>query len=412
MTATLITQSAALKQYFNNTTIEYQGYHRVPLYTLLRKDPKALGKEIRVPLQYANGGGRSVTFATAQANVSGAGLGEFIVKRVKDYSVARIENELIEASQGDGSLVDAAKLEMESALRNLKLSMNQKLWRNGSGAIGRRASISSNTITLTTPSDGYNFEVNQVLVAAATETGAIRTGSAKVVKVNRGRSTTTVEVDSAAGISSFADNDYLFVQGDAQNGATDPIAMRGLDAWLPTSAPGGSDSFWGLNRSVDVTKLAGHRENGTGKTIRDTVVDLCEEICAAGGMPDLFIGSHRVAAALKKEMGSDIRYQVIQGHSTSKALEGKLGFKGISIDYDKGSGVFVTDPHAPIDRLYALTSETWKLASAGPAPHFFDNKGKMVTVHNADSLEIRCVMYANATCDAPGYSGVAYNLPV
>src|SRR5690606_37988352 len=114
--------------------------------------------------------------------------------------------------------------------------------------------ISTNTITLTEADDVRNFKIGMTLIASANADGSTpRTGSAVVTAVDE--DTGTVTVDSAAGITSFANSDYLFRKGDPGT------CVDGLEVMFPLTAPTTGDSFRGVDRSVDVRRLAGCRVN-------------------------------------------------------------------------------------------------------------------------------------------------------
>jgi hypothetical protein len=47
--------------------------------------------------------GRSVNFANAQANKTNTKIKDFVLTRVKDYALASIDNETLEASKGNAN---------------------------------------------------------------------------------------------------------------------------------------------------------------------------------------------------------------------------------------------------------------------------------------------------------------------
>ncbi|MHC5062025.1 MAG: hypothetical protein ACYTFK_13185, partial [Planctomycetota bacterium] len=120
----------------------------------------------------------------------------------------------------------------------------------------------STTLTLAKPDDITNFEVGQRLVFAANSASALRDSGAHltVVAVNLSAGTMVMSANLNT-ITGLADGDAIFVKGDYE-AADDRNKISGLAAWLPASAPGGSDSFFGVNRSVDPVRLAGHRLSG------------------------------------------------------------------------------------------------------------------------------------------------------
>ena len=237
---------------------------------------------------------------------------------------------------------------LESAGRNLSIS----LFRSGSGVISRRASISSNTVTLTDPQDIVAFENGMTLGASATDGGgSTRTGSAKVVAIDRSNGTLTL--DNAAGIASFANNDYLFVVGDYDK------SLKGFAAWLPMVAPTSGDNFFGVDRSKDVTRLAGVRFDGSALPINEALQKGASVIAREGGKVDTCVMNFDNYAELEIALGAKVQY--------IEYKVGELGFQAMRINGPRGTIKVIADQDCQSDRAYMLKLDTWKLYSIGPA---------------------------------------------
>src|SRR5262249_5068260 len=156
-----------------------------------------------------------------------------------------LSGEVMAACKSPGAIADATTRSMDQTVLMMKDRLAAFLYSDGGGSIGRRASISTNVITLTNADDAKNFQKGQYIRASTARTGGSVKGGTpcQVVRVTYGLTTSTVEVDNAANISGFADNDYLFNDGDYD------AVPRGLEGWLPASDPSSSDSFLGVNRS-------------------------------------------------------------------------------------------------------------------------------------------------------------------
>jgi hypothetical protein len=117
-----------------------------------------------------------------------------------------------------------------------------------------------------------NFEVGQNLVDYTYTGGvisAISTSTGYVQAVDRSAGVLTI-VASAVDASWATVGNALGVYGDIQAGAVNTgtsLCMSGLAAWIPSVTPGNTDSFWGVNRSFDPTRLAGLRSNGSADPI-------------------------------------------------------------------------------------------------------------------------------------------------
>ena len=398
---------AALKQHYTNDMVENLVYSDNPFLAMVSKYAKFGGRNLPIPLIHGNPQGRSATFATAQANKSASLIKDFLLTRVSDYGLASIDNETLEASIGDANaFMEAATTEIDGCINAVARSLAISMFRSGSGEIGQvnaEPSVAASTvITLKEVSDITNFEVGQVLNIWSAESGGTqRSVDGSIVNL------TVSAVDRDAGTVTFASaydasgtiaaNDFFFVQGD--RGAK----LSGLAAWLPATAPTSGDSFFGVDRSVDATRLAGIRSNATGKTLEEAVVDAAARVSREGGKPDVCWMSYERFAALEKELGSKVQY-------VDAKLDAEIGFRGISINGPRGVIKCMADANCPSDKAYMLTMNTWKLYSLGEAPKILNQDGnRLLREASADAVEVRVGYYANLGCKAPGHNAVIFN---
>lgn len=365
---------------------------------------------------YGTPQGRSHTFSNAQNNQTPPLPVSFFVYRATDYQLVTITNELIEATADNaGAFVDEVKLNMDTGFRNLSNNLAHDLFGDGSGSRGQISAISSGVITLADPNSVVNFEVNMVLVAFSisglTYTQSTGANLGYVVAVNRAAGTVTVSATSggAAGTptnwsTSFP---YLGVQGDVFFGTvsatTSYLAPQGLAAWIPLTAPGGTDSFWGVNRSTDVTRLAGVRFDGSAETIEEALIDAASLVAREGGAPEMCFINFASYAALEKSLGSKVQYVSV------KHEEADIAFAGITVNAPYGPITVVPDRNCPAQRAYLLQMDTWKFRSLGKAPHIlkYGVEGlEGLRVGSADALEVRIGYYGNLVCGAPGWNCV------
>ena len=419
--ANVSNQVAALKElYVGDDFMKDLVYKKNPLLAIIPKDESPsgfAGKYIPVPLVYGTPQGRSANFSNAQTNQTQPYLASFFVYRVSNYQLATITNELLEATAGDaGAFVDEAKLVMDTAFRNISNDLAHDLFSDGSGSRGQISAISSGVITLTAANDIVNFEVGMVLVSYSVSgtTPTIATGGALgyVIAVDRALGKVTVSATSggAAGTptnwsTSFK---YLAVQGDINFVASglasaNMLKVAGLGAWLPTTAPTSGDSFWGVDRSTDVTRLAGVRFDGSAESIEEALIDGAALVAREGGQPDMAIMGFASYAALEKSLGAKVQYVDV------KHDEADIAFAGIRIHAAYGPITVMADRSCPSATCYLLQLDTWKLRSLGKAPHVltYGMEGlEALRVGTADALEIRIGMYGNLTCKAPGWNCV------
>lgn len=424
-------QVAALKElYTGDDFMKDLVYKKNPLLALIPKDESPsgfAGKYIPVPLIYGTPQGRSKTFSSAQTNQTSPLLASFFVYRVQNYQLVTITNELLEATKDDaGAFIDEAKLNMDTGFRNISNDLALDLYIGSSPTSARGSygvasgSISTGVITLDDINSVVNFEVGMLLVSysvsGTTPTQSTSAATGYVIAVNRSAGTVTVSatVGGSAGTptswsTSFpylaVQGDINFVSGGLAPGANQSLGLQisGLAAWIPTAAPGGSDSFWGVNRSADPTRLAGVRFNGTNESIEEALIDAASLVAREGGMPEMCFMGFGSFAALEKSLGAKVQYVQVQ-HD-----EAQIAFKGIQINAPYGPITVVPDRNCPSLTAYLLQMDTLKLRSLGKAPHIltYGLEGlEGLRVGNSDALEIRIGYYGNLICCAPGWNCV------
>jgi len=391
----------ALKTRYSDEVVQFMAYKDNPFFAMVRKDTKFGGKNFVFAMQYSGGGaGRSATFSTAQTNAA-YGLGkDFTLTRKKDFAVARIDAETVLASEGDNdALLTAVEDEQNKALYRLIRSIAIGMYGNGSGKLGTvNAPGASTTLTLENSEDITNFEVGMRLVFAADEASALRdSGEVLTVQgVDLDAGTLTVSANVTT-IASITDGDCIFAEGDYDS-ASDRMKIAGLAGWLPATAPTSGDSWFGVDRSADPVRLAGHRVSGTGKAIDEALYDLAARIGRDGGRPDTALISFDNYANLVMLLGSKVVYQTHQ--------IANIGFESIRLVAPKGPIDVFPDQNCPSDVGYVLTKSTWCLKSLGLAPRVLDLDGKRwARISDADGIEIRDTAMGNLYTNAAGWNG-------
>jgi hypothetical protein len=335
----------------------------------------------------------------------------FFVYRTTNYVIASISNELLEAATGDnaGAFLDQGKLQVDAAFRSISNDLASALFRSGTGTRGQIGSYSlvgtTMTIVLSDQQDIVQFEVGMTLVATSTDGGVPSTTTAVVTNINRSSAQLILQSSSGTPSAQFAVGSFLVVQGDiGASGAANTsqfLKISGLAAWLPPVAPAPGDNFWGVDRSQDVTRLAGVRFDGSGESIEEALIDGASITAREGGQPDMCFMNFASYAALEKELGSKVQYVDVRGG------EGDIAFKGITVHAPYGPITVVPDRNCQQQTAYLLDMSVWKLRSLGKAPHIltYGMEGlEGLRVGNADALEFRIGYYANLICSAPGWN--------
>jgi hypothetical protein len=370
-------------------------YKDNPLLALMPKYEQFGGDNLKLPVKHGIPQGRSANFATAQSNKTNTQLKAFLLTRDKDYSLASIDNETIEASKGNANaFIEAATTEIDGAIESATRSLAIAMYGTGSGSIGQASTSETGTsMQLKNVEDVTNFEVGmELVVSSADGGGSVKSGSVTVVGVDRDSGIITVDAQNAIdGGTGVAADDFVFVEGDYDQ------KIKGLRAWLPDSTPSAT-SFFGVDRTADATRLGGIRYDGSAEPIEEALISAASRVAREGGKPDYCFMSYAKFADLEKALGSKVQY--VDAHASAE-----IGFRGMLIHGPRGSIKVIADQNCPDNRAFMLSMSYWKLYSLGKAPKILDSDGlKFLRESNADAVEVRVGYYAQMGCRAPGYN--------
>ena len=387
MALNMTTFAAALKQHYTDEKIENMVYKDNPFLAMISKYEDFGGENLKLPVKYGIPMGRSATFADAVANKSASQLKAFLLTRKADYAIASIANETIEASKGNANaFIEAATFEIDGAIESATRSLAVSLFGDGSGSIGVIGSMSTttasnDTITLATIQDITNFEVGMQLNFGTA------TVNKEVSSINR--DTGVFILDAASGGTT---TEAIYVDGDKDN------MLKGLSGWLPSTAPTSGDSFFGVDRSADSTRLAGIRFDASSLPLEEGLIGAAARVAREGGKPDVCFINYSNFADLEKALGSKVSYVDIK-------VNPEIGFRGILIHGPRGPIKVVPDQNCPNGVAYMLQMDVWKLYSLGKAPKILDSDGlKFLRESTADAVEARIGYYAQLGCRAPGFN--------
>jgi hypothetical protein len=379
------TFDAALKQHYTGERVENMVYKDNPLFALMPKYESFGGINLKLPIKWGNPMGRAAGFTEAQANETSGKISAFALTRSKDYAIARIENETIEASKGNANaFMEAATFAIDGAIQAITRSLAITMYGDGSGAIGvcggfSTTTATNDTITLSNIQQITNFEVGMHV--------QFDSGTKKeVISVNR--DTGVFIVGAASGASG---TESIYANGDKD------AVYSGIGAWIPASAPT-SALFFGVNRSLDTDRLGGIRFNGASLPLEEALIGAAARVAREGGKPDYCFMNYSNFADLEKALGSKVAY-------VEKNIKPEIGFRGILIHGPRGPINVIPDQNCPPDVAYLLQMDTWKLYSLGKAPKILASDGnKMLRVSDQDQLELRVGFYGQLGCRAPGFN--------
>ena len=408
-----------LKELYDDQKVQWLTYKDNPLLAMIKKEEKFPGKYFPVPVVYGLSQGASATFSSAYSNQTSASVAEFLVTRVADFSLATIDGQLLAAAQTDpGAFIDGAELMIDAAFQTAVNRLASAMFRNGAGTIGvisSVANVSGNiyTVILDNPDDSVQFEIGQVLLSVQNSDGS---GTAPVdvytvtaVNRNAGALTGTCSTNIA---SNWTAGYYLYVQGDlptTSNNNFQPsgstvtnrlLKLAGLAAWLPLTAPTTGDSFFGVDRSLDVQRLAGVSFDGSALSLEEALLQGTGRIALNGGRVDTGICSYSTYTALITSLGSKVQY-------IDESI-GEIGFRGVQVNGANTVMSIFPDRNCPDGVIYCLEMDSWILRSQGAAPHIlkYMDEIEILRVPGVDAAELRVGSYVNMYTNKPGHNGV------
>lgn len=399
-TGSALLKKVYLKQYYDDLIAK----SRVSL-ALLKKDENFTGSSREVRGKFGLPQSVSNDFATAAAAAAGASSkwSALSVTGVSKNAVVSVSGDIIaQASDDVGGYLRPVKEEIDGSIENLSNRRAAEIMGSGWGDIGviETGSISGSTFRVATQSDMVKFEKGLVLVFAQTQAAsALRAsgGTLTVTAVDRASRTVTVgaAVSTLSGVTS---GDYIFVSGDREDSATPSRkCIAGFQAWIPPYGYSfASDNFFGQDRSLDPTRLAGQRlDASTGISMAETLQNAATVVSAEGGTLDHFIVSPTVYNRIAIELGQRVRQQPI--------AMGKVGFSSLAVQCPSGDVTIVSDRFQSDNSMLGIELDSWRLLSKGSLVKVSDDDGLMILRDPSnDGIQARIISRnAQLVCTRP-----------
>lgn len=334
-------------------------------------------------ITYANPQGISSLFATAQTNSEVLQGVQLQMSRKLKYGVIDLDGPSMAAARGNkGSMYDLVTRTTDGILEELGANIAFDLQRDGNGIRGRRLSASTNVITLTDKRDVENFRKGMTVGASPNADGSSpRVGVTKIASISRSASTITLV--SAAAIASFANNDYLFREGDPGN------CMEGFEKCTPLTAPVGGDSFRGIDRSLDVEALAGSRQSDTTKFPEEAAGDCAVDISIIGKKVSRGGVYPTVFQQIVKRRDAKVMYD-------NPGETADIGFEYINLVTAGGTVKLYSDPDVAYDRVRLYRPDAHCLKTLDEMVHIIRDDGRpSLRATASDGIQIRARFMGN-----------------
>lgn len=352
--------------------------------------------------------GVSHTFSHAQGNADAESFEEFLVTRGRDYVVIRVDREAYEAAEGEGAQVDYVVRQVETARATAKWRMNRAFYRNHGAALARLDSAASGggTDTLLVQ-EQYRYDLRILsqgmqLVSSNTDgtSGSVDANPGTVLSVNY--RTGEIVISSGTWNASFANSDYLFLEGDFGQG------FYGWESWNPLSAPSAT-TFFGLNRTLNEQKLSGNRPAAVAEdvTLENFLLRAITENAIFGGRKKLRLYWNTLHnTQLIRELGSSTRYEktTTSGMSSSGPVA-NVGFRSIHMMVDNRELEIIADPDAPLHQGYMGDPDGFVFEGLGEATRvlrYKDDSFMWSRLGDADAMESRVGTLGQYVMHNPG----------
>lgn len=379
-----------------------------PFYTNCPKDDSWVGEEnFKQWTEYSNPQGIGGNFAKAQAaGLASSTLGKaFDVPRRWKNGFAYISGQAILATRdNEGALFRAVKKETDGGIRSFGDRLSVEIVNgDGNGNLGRVVGApAGNVVTVGAGT------VAQRWVATRFKEGMQLNRSTDGTLANIQAETYTVtRVNPKAGtitlnnVTNLVDTNWLAAAGDYETGG-----CHGVFQWIPLTAPGTSDSFFGVNRDVQPTLLSGHRLDAStaSNSVKEQTMDLVAEMSTMGSIDD----DGTLDAYLHSFQWNRLQKDLDAQAKRDPGKDGKFGHPYISYMTGGKEVKFFQDNDFPADRLFITARKSWMIRHVDGFPHLNKDDGNpALRAYNSDSIEVRLRSGGNLFNLAPGASGVA-----
>jgi len=413
MASTLTSFDAFLKQYYNPQKVENLTMAGKPLFARIKKNTEIGGKTWNVPILYVNPQGVAGPGGLSTAQTAAAGIGgniqgvQWSITMGDYFGTVSIGDKVLMASRNNiAAFLEDKTTEIDGLYEQVSNSLAQYLWRNGGGSTGKISSGGTTTsLTLTVPSDAFNFEVGEFIVASAndgsTSSDALLAGSTYITAIDRVAGILTTNTAPAA----WANGSFLFRQGDFAGNVSSTALMKGVDAFITSSTSPGT--LWGVTRTTDVQRLSGCKvasADVAGKGIEERIQLLGAYM--AGRFRAMTAGG-QYECYLHPEDWQNLSIS-LQSRGLRSLTDNSTQFNFEYIEVLSGGKrlkVFA-DPYVVKGTAYILRMDNWVLGSYGELIRTLNGDGlSMLRAATSNDYEYRLQSYPAVSCNAPGFNG-------
>jgi hypothetical protein len=405
--STLTTFTAFTKRVYTKAAVENLIGTDRPFLGMVQKTEDMEGESLTVPMiTTVPQGIAGQSRATAQGNKTNVGGQKFVITLGEYFGNVDIGDKVLKATRSNfGAFLQNKKAEIDALYGNMADAMETYLWGNGGGSLGVISSISTDVITLTNPTDAYNFATNMSCTLSANDGSdsghTQQAGVFTIAGVNPGAGTITGTAGEIAALTGESGGDYIFREGDFF-GDTGTVVLQGLQKQLSGGvAPA---ALYGMTRTSDYARLAGcwvPAASLTGLNIEQRLQRL------GTFMTGRFRSKAPTTWFLHPEDWEVLSFS-LQSKGTRPLQDSstKFGYEYLELISGGKRGKIYCASAAPKGIGWGLSMPNWWLGSLDKLIHVIEEDGLQILRNSTtDDYEYRLKSYPALWTNAPLYSG-------
>lgn len=365
-----------LKVYYKDG-VENLMFRNDPVLKSLAKE-KIEGKTYNFSAMYGRGGAVSANYTIAKkVAANNTKAAEFAVEPGQLFSVCSFnQKEVLASKTKAGAFMKVAGAKFFAATEAFRKQMAAALYGRGWGELCY--SNYSTAITKDTPFDlvlpshaVMAIDIDSQLVLKAAVDSATVKAHLTVTNIDDANGVVTVVSDTA--VASPLTTDVICFDGSMDaNG--NPLLPAGLGAWLPTVGKRNGAAwksyiakrFYGVDRSVAPSRLAGAFVDGTGDTKKiDTIIKLLKQARRQGSAADLIVMNDNDWAAVSKEIEATNTYLSVTNNGNGKnKKDASIGYSELTASFSTNFFDNVIDtPYCPEGTFFVLDKNAVEVAA-------------------------------------------------
>ena len=365
-----------LKVYYKDG-VENLMFRNDPVLKSLSKE-KIEGKTYNFSAMYGRGGAVSANYTIAKkVAANNTKAAEFEVEPGQLFSVCSFnQKEVLASKTRAGAFMKVAGAKFFAATEAFRKQMAAALYGRGYGELcnsGYATAIKKGTaFDLTLPSHAVMaIDIDSQLVLKAAVDSATVKCHLTVTNIDDANGVVTVVSD--ADVNAPLATDVICFDGSMDaNGK--PLLPMGLGAWLPTvgKRTGATwtnyikERFYGVDRSVAPSRLAGAFVDGTGDTKKiDTITKLLKQVRRQGSAADMIVMNDNDWAAVSKEIEATNTYMSITNNGNGKnKKDASIGYSELTASFSTNFFDNVIDtPYCPEGVFFVLDKNAIEVAA-------------------------------------------------